>query len=149
MEETIMRGRYPSGPEYVDSVPGSAEAKERAKIILRTLLGELRVQQACTALRICPQRFQQLRAEMLPAAVARLETRPGGRPRRPAEAATTAALREQLAQMQQELRLAQVREEIALALPQVVVTSAAAAAEPEKKTTRRPRRRPPPGWSQK
>jgi hypothetical protein len=149
MEETNMRGRYPSGPEYVEQLQGSATAKRRAKVILQTLLGQVRVEEACMLLGICPQRFQQLRQEMLQAAVARLEVRPAGRPRRPAETAEMAALREQVAERERELRVAQVREEIALALPQVVVSAAALEAAPEKKTTRRPKQRARPGWWKK
>ena len=27
-----MRGRYPAGPEYVEQLPGSAEAKRRLQV---------------------------------------------------------------------------------------------------------------------
>src|ERR1051326_1638762 len=91
-----MRGRYPAGVEYVDQLEGSALAKRRAKVILQTLQGELRVQEACRLLDLGEQRFHQLREEMLQAAVARLEARPAGRPRSPAEPAEVQALREQL-----------------------------------------------------
>ena len=145
-----MRGRYPAGPEYVDQLQGSAEAKQRAKVILQTLLGALRVQEACRVLGICEQRFQQLREEMLQAAVARLEARPTGRPRRAAEPEEISALRQELETMQLALRVAQVREEIALAMPLAAARAEPAApAEPEKKTPRRPKRRARPGWWKK
>jgi hypothetical protein len=136
-EETNMRGRYPSGPEYVEHLEGSAEAKRRAKVILRTLMGELRVLEACQTLGICEQRFHQLREAMLQAALARLEVGPAGRPRRPAEPAEVAALREQLAEQQVQLRVAQVREEIALVMPQFSRPAGEGAAAAGKKTTRR------------
>ena len=139
-----MRGRYPSGPEYVEGLQGSAEAKRRAKIILETVTGQLRVQEACQALGISEQRFGQLRQEMLQAAVASLEARPAGRPQTEAEADELTALKAQLAALQDELRAAEVREEIALTLPGVVHE-----AEPEKKTARRPKRRARPGWWKK
>jgi hypothetical protein len=115
-----MRGRNPSGPEYVEQLQGSDEAKRRAQIILKTMAGKLRVGEACELLGICEQRLGQLRQEMLQAAVASLETQPAGR--RPAEPETpeTAALKQQVASLKEELRAAQVREEIALALPGVV-----------------------------
>ena len=121
MEETIMRGRIPAGPEYVDvqHLHGSAQAKERLRVILETMMGKWRVGEACDRLGICEQRFRQLRAELLQAALERLEGQPAGRPRRPEEAEDTVALRRQLEAMQRELHVAQVREEIALALPQV------------------------------
>ena len=80
MEETIMRGRYPSGPEYVDvqHLHGSAQAKERLRVILETMMGQWRVGEACERLGICEQRFRQLRAELLQAALERLEGRPTG-----------------------------------------------------------------------
>ena len=124
MEETIMRGRYPSGPEYVDvqHLHGSAQAKERLRVILETMMGKWRVGEACDRLGICEQRFRQLRAELLQAALERLEGRPAGRPRRPEEPEDTVALRRQLEAMQLELHVAQVREEIALALPQAAAS---------------------------
>jgi hypothetical protein len=128
MEEMNMRGRFPSGPEYVEHLQGSAQAKERLRVILETLMGKWRVAEACDRLGICEQRFQQLRAELLQAALERLELRPAGRPRRPAEPEQTAALRQQLQEMQRELQVAQVREEVALALPRA-----------QKKAPRKPR----------
>jgi len=140
-EETNMRGRYPAGPEYIDHLEGSAEAKRRAKVILQTLMGELRVLEACQELGICEQRFHQLREEMLQAALARLEARPAGRPRRSAEPAEVAALREHLAEQQLQLRVAQVREEIALVMPQCTQPAAEDQAAAGKKTTQRRQRR--------
>jgi hypothetical protein len=59
MEETIMRGRYPSGPEYVDvqHLHGSAQAKERLRVILETMMGQWRVAEACDRLGICERSF--------------------------------------------------------------------------------------------
>jgi hypothetical protein len=135
MEETIMRGRYPSGPEYVEvkHLHGSAQAKERLRVILETMMGKWRVQEACDRLGISEQRFRQLRAELLQAALERLEGRPAGRPRRAEEPAEVAGLRQQLADMQRELHVAQVREEIALALPQVAGSSAGPESASQKK----------------
>jgi hypothetical protein len=145
MEEMSMRGRTPWGPEYVEQLAGSAEAKRRAKIILETVTGQLRVQEACQALGLSEQRFGQLRQEMLQAAVASLEAQTAGRPRRAEESPEVAALREQLAALHDQLRAAQVREEIALTMPEV-------RQEPEpaqKKTTRRRKARGRPGWWKK
>ena len=111
-----MAGRYAAGPEYVDQLEGSAEAKQRARVILQTLQGDLRVQEACRVLGVCEQRFHQLREEMLQAAVARMEARPAGRPRRAAEPAEVQALKELLVARELELRVARLREEIALAI---------------------------------
>ncbi len=56
-----MRGRTPSGPEYVDRLPGSETAKDRLKVVLETMTGTVRVHEACDRLQICEQRFHQLR----------------------------------------------------------------------------------------
>ena len=144
-----MRGRYPAGPESVEQLPGSAEAKRRLQVVLRTLSGHYRVQQACRLLGISRQRFEQLRTKVLQAALTELEPKPSGRPAaEPTVAAAVSALQNQLAETEQELRAARLREEIALVLPGVT----AALAPPdgaEKKTPQRPRRRARPGWWKK
>src|SRR5690349_22677948 len=111
-----MRGRFPAGPDYVDKLEGSASAKERLKIVLETIAGTCRVQEACERLGICEQRFHQLRHEALAAALTGLEP---GSPGRPAQMPSAAeqqvrALQEQLAAKELELRAAQARVEIAL-----------------------------------
>jgi transposase-like protein len=140
-----MRGRIPAGPEYVEQLEGSEQDKERLRLILETMTGTRRVGEACALLGICEQRFRQLREELLQAALTRLEGLPAGRPRRPEEPAELAALRRQCEELQREQRVAEVREDIALALPNVSVTApdraAGPAAAPEKK---RHRRRSPP-----
>ena len=136
-----MRGRIPVGPEVVEQLQGSEKAKERLRVILETMTGDLRIDDACARLGICEQRFRQLRAALLQAAVGILEDQPAGRPRQPEEPAETAALRRQLEAMQRELRAAQVREEIALALPHVAVSGAARAVD---RTSASPKKRPPP-----
>jgi hypothetical protein len=136
-----MRGRHPTGPEYVDTLEASPQAKQRAKLILQTVFNGMRVGEVCAALHICPQRFHQLRTEVLQAAVASMEVQPGGRRRRPVEPEEMVALRAELAELKLALHVAQVRAEIALAMPKAVAGAAAGAAGPEKKTTQRPRRR--------
>ncbi len=133
-----MRGRRPAGPDYVEHLPGSEQAKERLKVILQTMTGTCRVLEACARLGICEQRFHQLRQQALEAALAGLEAGTPGRPvqqRSPAEEELAAA-RQQLDAIEVELRTARAREEIALALPNAVRQPAA----PEKKTRGRPRR---------
>jgi hypothetical protein len=132
-----MRGRRPAGPEYVERLDGSAEAKRRLRVLLEVTAGRLRVQEACAQLHISEPRFHQLRDQALSAALAGIEP---GLPGRPAqvptpEQAQLQALEAQLAAKGVELRAAQAREEIALTLGRTP-----AEAPPEKKT----RRRPPP-----
>jgi transposase-like protein len=125
-----MRGRIPAGPEYVEQLQGSTKAKERLRALLETMLGQARVQEACGRLGICEQRYRQLRVVALQAALASVEDQPPGRPRRAEESAEIAALRQQVLELQRELRLALVREEVALALPRVSATAPDQATDP-------------------
>jgi hypothetical protein len=117
----------------VERLAGSDQAKERLQVILQTLAGTCRVREACRRLGISEPRFQQLRAQVLEAALERLEPRPAGRPPQPGEAdeGRLAALADRLAAKEVELRAAEARVEIALALP-----GAAPRAAPGKKTSR-------------
>jgi hypothetical protein len=108
-----MRGRKPPGPEFVRRLRGSAASKERAEIILKTVTGELRIQEASALLGITPQRLHMLRQEGMQALVDRLEPQPSGRPRQ----APAPAGPEPVESLQRELEAARVREEIALLLP--------------------------------
>jgi hypothetical protein len=135
-----MRGRYPSGPEFVDKLGGLPEAKLRLKVVLGTLNGTCRIQEACEQLGIKEARFDQLRIKLLQAAVNAAERRPAGRPARessPAEEENQ-QLRQRIAQLEADLQAALIRAELAVTLPNV-------GASAEKKTTvsLRPRGRPP------
>jgi hypothetical protein len=114
-----MRGRYPSGPEFVDKLDGSAEAKERLKVLLATLVGQLRVGDACARLGIKESRFDQLRIELLQAALQAAERRRAGRlpETHSPDESEVVCLRQRVAQLEAELRVALIRVEIAAALP--------------------------------
>jgi hypothetical protein len=133
-----MRGRYPSGPEFVDKLEGSPEAKQRLKVLLETLSGARRVGDACEQLGIKEARFDQIRIEALEAALAAIELKPAGRkPQQPSwHVAEVQHLRERVAQLEAELQAALIRAEIAVTLPQV-------GASDQKKTIAPPRRRWP------
>jgi hypothetical protein len=143
-----MRGKRPSGPEFVDKLDGSPEARQRLKVVLETLNGTRRVQEACKILGIKEARFDQLRIELLRAALNAAERRQPGRPARPSSPPEeeNQQLRERNAQLEAELQAALIRAELAVTLPHV-------GASAEKKTTvsrpvsrpvNRPRRGPPP-----
>jgi hypothetical protein len=137
-----MRGRRPSGPAYVEQVPGSELAKQRARAVLETMSGDCRMAEACERLDISEPRLYQLRIEMLTAAVAGLEPGHAGRPRQTLspEQARIAELEQLLADKEVELKAAQARAEIAAVLPNVVrkpQPSPADQPEPQKKTRRR------------
>jgi hypothetical protein len=110
-----MRGRYPSGPEAVERLAGSAEAKRRLRVLLGVVSGRCRVKDACAQLGLGEARLGQLRRRALLGALAALEPRPGGRPRR--RRAVTVGQAEELAarvrELELELRVAQARAEVA------------------------------------
>lgn len=138
-----MRGRTPSGPESVEQLPGSAKAKERVRVILQTMSGELRVQEACAQLDVCEQRIRQLRTTMLLAAIDAAEDKPPGRPAQAEESSELAALRAQVAELERQLQAARLSAEIAVALPHVAVAPAEPATDPtapQKKRRSRKRR---------
>jgi hypothetical protein len=129
--------RRPSGPEYVQRLDGSRQAKDRLQAVLDTVAGKATVLEACERLGICEQRFHQLRTHLLRAALASLEPRTLGRPRRPQAHPEVELLADQVTTLQHELHAAQTREEIALVLPRLVRQEPSA-----KKSRRRPRRIP-------
>jgi hypothetical protein len=134
-----MRGRYPVGLEIIDKLSGSDESKQRLKIILQTLCGETRVVEACELLELGETRFQQLRDLAMQSALSGIEPRPAGRPSRATSAADEQIrlLQRRVQELEQALHEAQVREEIALVLPQ---RRCAAADQPTLgKKTRSPR----------
>jgi hypothetical protein len=106
------------------------------QVVLETLAGTCRVQEACTRLGLSEQRFDQLRTQVLQAGLESLEPRPAGRKPQPAPAADVAALQARIDELQIEIQALRLREEIALALPSVQLTPV----EPAKKSSRR---RPP------
>jgi hypothetical protein len=117
-----MRGRRAVGPELAERVAGSEPARRRAKVVLQTLTGELRVQEACAVLGVSEQRFEELRAAAVAGAVASLEPKPVGRPPRPVESADAAEverLKERVAALEAELQAAAVRLALATTLPRV------------------------------
>jgi hypothetical protein len=150
MEDSIMAGRYPAGPEYVEVLTGSERAKRRLRLVLETMAGQRGIGEAARLLGVTEQRVHQLRETALQAALAELEPKPAGRPPRSADPLDSATLAEQTFELEKQLRAAKVREEIALVFPELVVKSASVLeAEPEKKTTERPKRRARPGWWKK
>jgi hypothetical protein len=116
-----MRGRTPSGPESVDQLPGSDKAKQRVQVILQTMTGAVRVQDACAQLDVCEQRIRQLRTTMLLAAIDSVEDKPPGRPVQAQEPGEVTTLRAQVAELERQLQAARLSAEIAVALPHVAL----------------------------
>jgi transposase-like protein len=116
------RGRPGLGTEHVERVESSDETKQRLKVILQTLSGELSVVEACEKLGVSEPHFHRLRERALTGAAEALEPRPAGRPAEVVEPtdARVAELEEQVAQMTIELRASQVREQIAVLMPHLL-----------------------------
>jgi transposase-like protein len=104
----------------VDALEGSGEAKARLTAVLRTLRGEWTIEEACRELGLGAARFHEIRREALEGALAALSPRAGGRPALPAEDPEVGTLRARVRDLEQELEVARIRSEIALAMPHVV-----------------------------
>ena len=117
----MTRGRPSEGPKLVERLEGSEEAKQRLQVILRAIGGELTVDEACAELGIGKTAFFELRKRVLQASLADLEPKPVGRPRKetPAEDAEAERLKRENERLRDDLEIAHVREEIALAMPEV------------------------------
>lgn len=115
----MTTGRPPLRSNIVDHLDADTNTKERLKILLQTIAGELSVPDACKKLDIGQARFFELRATMLKAALESLEPKPAGRPAQQIHPETQRIL--QLEQQNLDLRVhlaaAQLREEIAIAMP--------------------------------
>jgi hypothetical protein len=145
MEERTMRGRWPLGLAYLEQLAGSEQTKERLRVILETLVGDKRLQEACSQLELGETRFAQLREAALQGTLAAIEPRPAGRPSRAtSEGDQVRALQARVEQLELELEIAQVREEIALVFPHLVQPEAPGpvGSEPDRgKKARRQRKR--------
>jgi hypothetical protein len=135
-----MRGRRPSGPEFVTRLDGSELAKTRAEVVLKTLAGVCRVSEACEQLGLSEPRFEQLRVAMLQAGVDRLEPRPAGRPGKEEtpEAADLRRALARIAELEAALRAADARIEIARILPRAEAAAGKKPGSPRPTRTKTP-----------
>lgn len=118
-------GRPPKGPELVDDLDGSDQAKRKLRIMIQTLSGEKTIPQACAELGIERSRFHAMRKTFLLDAVNSLEPRNRGRP--PAQVSPEQAkvdlLEKRVEALTFEVRAAQIREELAVVMPHVLKPS--------------------------
>jgi TolA-binding protein len=118
------RGRPPLGAELVNTLDGSELAKQRLKVVLQTISGELTIPQACERLQLSEARFHELRSACLQTACATFEPKAVGRP---ASAPPTEQgqkienLERQIAELKIDLQASQIRERMALLMPDVMV----------------------------
>jgi transposase-like protein len=114
-----MAGRKPLELAHVDALDGSERAKERLRVFLETLRGELSVPEACQRLGLHESYFHELRHRWLQDALTLLEPQPVGRPVQkppreepPELARENARLAAEAEALREELCASQVREEI-------------------------------------
>jgi hypothetical protein len=120
-----MRGRNPAGPEFVERLDGSDQAKQRARVLLELAAGKCRVPEACQQLGIKDARLDQIRLAGLQAMVTALEDKPAGRPAHQPSAAEleNEQLRADNARLRAERDAALIKAELGVALPRVGAAS--------------------------
>ncbi len=111
-------GRKPAGPKLVEGLPGSDYAKKRLQQILRSISGEVTIEDACAELEISRTRFYDLRQSLLEDMVENLEPRPAGRPpQKPEVPEEVTLLERRILQLELELKATHVRAELNTFLP--------------------------------
>jgi transposase len=135
----MKRGRPTKGSGLVDRVDGSDAARERARVIIGVLGGELTVSDACHKLGIGESRFHQLRERFLAEGVKGLEPRFGGRPVKAEseEQVRVKELEERVAQLEKELKAAEIKTRIALVMPHLLKDESEAKAKDKAKAKKR------------
>ena len=116
------KGRPSLGPALADRVEGSDQAKERLKLILQTIAGEISIVEACNQLGLSETRFHELRQQWMQDACAALEPKPAGRPRETTieEEVELLRLHRENKNLTLQLRAAQIREQIGVAMPHLL-----------------------------
>jgi hypothetical protein len=119
----MARGRPPDSSSIVAHLTGSAQARQRLNLMLQTLKGQIPIPQAAARLGVGRSRFCLQRQEMLQAALEFLEPKPRGRP--PLEISPQqqeiARLKQQVQALKIDLKAAQIREELAMLMPHVLI----------------------------
>lgn len=133
------RGRPPTGAALVPQLTSSSDvARTRLTAILRTVSGQWTIDQACQALGLKRSRFHAMRARFLSEAPSLLEPRPPGpTPHVPTDAEREVdRLRARVTELELDVLVAQVREELAAIMPEIVQPRPPARSVPKKKRRR-------------
>lgn len=115
----MVMGRPNKGVDHVDNCDGSKQSKLRTQVVLKTIAGELSVNEACDTLGVQRPQFAKLRVRALQGAVEALEPGRPGRPRKH-DAETDLRLTElasKVASLEKQLEFERARAEIAQILP--------------------------------
>ena len=115
----MKMGRPPEGLAHVDRLDGPAAMKERLRVMLATITGEMSVEEACAKLGVGPSRLHAMRREALQGALEGLTPQRAGRPRSQREVPSERerALEAKVRALEVDLQAAFVNTEIALAMP--------------------------------
>lgn len=130
------------GPQLVRHLSGSEYAKERLEVILETITGNLTVAQACDRIGVGEAMFHRLRKRVLQVGLTDLEPRTAGRPRRQLSEAEheKERLAAKVEALEDELKLSEVRHELAMILPVAAKTESSnesdSSSAPKKTTVR-------------
>jgi transposase-like protein len=116
-------GRPCKGPNLVDGLDGSEDARTRLRIVLETTAGQRTVAEACAVLGMGEAAFHKMRDKALAGAMAGLEPGARGRPRlaAPPEAVRLREMEKEIIDLKVDLQAAQIREEIAVMMPHLLV----------------------------
>ena len=116
------RGRPIKGPSMVEALEGTQEAKKRLRVILETIAGQRSVEDACQELGIEKSAFHKIRTKVMQTALEDLEPKTPGR--KPAEGSESDEklkdLEKELEETRLKLKIAHVREELLLGMPEVM-----------------------------
>ena len=133
------------GPDLVDELEGTEEARARLKTILEQINGEVTVDEACAELGVARSTYFELRQRALSAAMDGLAAKPRGRPATRAEAEEAerelAALKEQYEREFTELQMANLRQELRLVFPEEVIGTPQYETAKKKRRNQRKRQR--------
>ena len=132
----MKRGRPPQKSALVDAISGPEETKNRLRVILATVSGELTIPEACKQLKIGETRFYDLRAQALEAAFKGILPGVPGRPSKEEtpEQAKLREMQQRLDAMELELKTAEIKVELAQGL-----AAPSDQSEPVQKKRRHPR----------
>ena len=117
------RGRPHQGAQLVEKLEEcSDEARQRLKVIVQTLAGEITVEEACEILNINRSAFNKLRTGFIANAVHLLEPKKPGRKKREvsAEQMENQKLRAENERLKFQLKAQQLREEIGILMPHLL-----------------------------
>jgi transposase-like protein len=140
VDELKKRGRPPRGPDVVSALDGSEHAKERLRVILETVAGQMTIAAACAELGIGEAAFHKLRQRALEAGIQGLEPKPRGRP--PSKEKLEDERLKKLEQENEQLRLELIAADLREQLARLGLGRAEPAPAPPKKKRTRSRRKP-------